>query len=371
MIKIENLKLEFPQRFKLCIDKLWVEEGSTLAILGPNGAGKSTLLSIIALFQKPATGLIEISGENILALRNQLRFRRKLSFVFPEAYLLNETVYKNVALPLRLRGIRNTNKVDEMLELFKISQLREYKTSTLSQGQLHRVSLARAFVTEPKLLLLDEPFLSLDQRYKESLSTELRIILKQNKTTTLFVTQDHSEALSLADELAVMKDGRIMQQGEPQEIFLKPSSKEVADFIGIETLLEGKIIKKEDNLCFIKVQDKFLEAVSEYNVGDNVFVCIRPEDVTISPQIDVQFGLSSARNYFKAKIINIEGWGLRYKIILDCGFNPEGIGLPIHFKKGPNLVVSVTKQSIEILNLKIGKETMVFFKATAIHLIRR
>lgn len=356
MIKIENLKLEFPQRFKLCIDKLWVEEGSTLAILGPNSAGKSTLLSIIALFQKPDRGLIEVSGENILTLRNQLRFRRKLSFVFPQAYLLNETVYKNVALPLRLRGIRDTNKVDEMLELFKISQLREYKTSALSQGQLHRVSLARAFVADPDLLLLDEPFLSLDQRYKESLSMELRSILKQNKVTTLFVTQDHSEALSLADKLAVMKDGKIMQQGEPQDIFLRPASKEVADFVGVETLLEGRIIKKEDNLCFIKVQDKFLEAISEYNIGDNVFVCIRPEDVIISSRIDAQYGLSSARNHFEAKIISIEAWGLRYKVILGCGFN---------------LVASVTRQSIESLDLKAGKEALVFFKATAIHLIKR
>ncbi len=356
MIKIENLKLEFPQRFKLCIDRLWVEEGSTLAILGPNGAGKSTLLSIISLFQKPDRGLIEVSGENILTLRNQLRFRRKLSFVFPQVYLLNETVYKNVALPLRLRGIRNTNKVEEMLELFKISQLREYKTSTLSQGQMHRVSLARAFVTEPELLLLDEPFLSLDQRYKESLSMELRSILKQNKATTLLVTQDHAEALSLADKLAVMKDGRIMQQGEPQDIFFRPVSKEVADFIGIETLLKGKIIKKEDSLCFIKVQDKLLEAVSEYDIGDDVFVCIRPEDIIISSQTDAQWGKSSARNHFEAKITGIEAWGLKYKVILGCGFN---------------LVASVTRQSIESLDLKVGKEAFVFFKATAIHLIRR
>lgn len=356
MLKIENLKLKFPQRFELYIDRLYAKEGSTLAILGPNGAGKSTLLSIIALFQKPDSGLIEFSKENILNLKNQLRFRRKLSFVFPQPYLLNETVYKNVALPLWLRGIRDAHKVDEMLELFKISQLRKYRTSTLSQGQLHRVSLARAFVTEPDLLLLDEPFLSLDQRYKESLNMELRNILKQNKATTLFVTQDHSEALSLADTLAVMKDGKIMQQGEPQDIFLRPTSKEVADFVGIETLLKGKIVKKEDNLCLVKIQDKFLEAVSEYNIGDDVFVCIRPEDVIISSQVDASCGLNSARNHFKARIASIEAWGLRYKVILGCGFN---------------LVASVTRQSIESMDLKAGKEVIVYFKATAIHLIKR
>lgn len=356
MIKIENLNLEFPQRFRLCIDKLWVEMGGTLAILGPNGAGKSTLLNILALFQKPDSGLIEFSGEDILTLRNKLRFRRKVSFVFPQTYLLNGTVYENVALPLRLRGIRNTKKVYETLELFKIARLKDYQVNTLSQGQTHRVSLARALVTEPELLLLDEPFLSLDQRYKESLNGELRNLLKQNRATALLVTQDHFEALSLADKLAIMKDGRILQQGDPQDIFVRPASKEVADFVGVETLLEGEIIKKEDGLCFIKVQDRFLEAVSEYNRGDMVFVCIRPEDVIISSTIDWQAGLSSARNHFKAKIISVEAWGLRYKIILDCGFH---------------LVASVTRQSIESLDLRIGKEVALFFKATAIHLIKR
>ncbi len=352
MIKIENLKLEFPQRFKLCVDELRAEEAGTLAILGPNGAGKSTLLGIIALLQKPDSGLIEVAGENILTLKNPLRFRRKLSFVFPQAYLLNETVYKNVALPLRLRGIRDTSKVDETLELFKINQLREYRTGTLSAGQLRRVSLARAFVTDPELLLLDEPFLSLDQRYKGSLIADLRGILKRNKTTALLVTQSHSEALSLADKLAVMKDGRIIQQGAPQDIFLRPASEAVADFIGVETLLEGKVVKKEDNLCSVKVRDVFLEAVSECGIGDEVFVCIRPENVTVSklPETD------SARNHFKAAIARIEPFGLEYKVTLNCGFN---------------LAAAVTRRSIESLGLRAGQNVFAVFKATAIHLIKR
>lgn len=356
MIRIENLKFEFPQRLKLRVDDLYAEGGSTLAILGPNGAGKSTLLNIIALLQKPDSGSIEVSGENILVLKDKVRFRRKISLVLPQTYLLNETVYKNVALPLRLRGIRNARKVDEMLELFKISQLRDYKAGTLSQGQLRRVALARAFVTGPDLLLLDEPFLSLDPRYKESLSAELRVILRKSRATTLLVTQNHSEALSLADKLAVIKDGRILQQGRPQDIFLKPVSKEVADFVGIETLLEGNIARKENGLCFVNVRDRVLEAVSEYDAGDNVFACIRPEDVVISSQADAQCGLDSARNRFGAVITGIEAWGLRYKITLDCGFN---------------LVASVTRQSVETLELKPGKEVSVIFKATAIHLIRR
>ncbi len=352
MIKIEGLNLEFPQRFRLCIDKLCVQKGSILAILGPNGAGKSTLLNILALFQKPDSGSIRVCGENIFTLRNKSRFRRKISFVFPQAYLLDETVYENVFLPLRLRGLHNTKKVDETLELFSITSLKDCRASTLSQGQRHRVSLARAFVTDPELLLLDEPFLSLDQRYKESLNGELRQILKENKTTALLVTQDQIEALSLADTLAIMKDGRILQQGKPQDVFVRPVSKEVADFVGVETILSGEIIEKEDNLCFIKVADKILQAVSPYCERDEVFICIRPEDVIISRQQET----SSARNHFTAKITHVEPWGLEYKLGVDCGFP---------------LVASVTRHSIDSLGLKIGADIFVSFKATAIHLIKR
>lgn len=227
MIRIKNLKLEFPRRFKLSIDELYVEKGRTLAILGPNGAGKSTLLNIIALLQKPDSGSMEFS----LGLNNKLRVRRKMSVVFPCPYLLNDTVYENVALPLRIRALYNAEKIKETLSFFKIMDLKDYSANTLSQGQMRRVALARALVTEPELLLLDEPFLSLDRCYKAALCGDLRDILKYRRTTTLLVTQDHSEALCLADKVAVMKDGRILRQGAPREIFTNPASKDMAEFV--------------------------------------------------------------------------------------------------------------------------------------------
>ena len=352
MIKISNLKLDFPGRLTLVIDKLEIERGKVFTIIGPNGAGKSTFLNIIALFQKPDKGVIEIWGEDILNLKDKLVFRRKISFLFSRPYLLDETVYNNIALPLRLRGMRDYKAVDEMLDLFRIGHLKVNKARTLSQGEMHRVALARAFVIKPKLILLDEPFLSLDQTYKESLIDDLRGVIKLNEITALFVTQGQAEALTLADTIAVMKDGRILQQGNPQDIFTIPDSKEVADFIGVETVVEGLIVKKEDNLCFVKAGDKLLEVVSAYNEGDSVLVCIRPEDVIIAKHIDP----SSARNHFKAKIIEIKPWGLEYKLNLYSGFN---------------LVASVTKQSIRNLDLKIEDEVFAIFKATAIHLIKR
>lgn len=350
-IKIENLKLSFSGRLDLFIDKLSIEEGKILTIIGPNGAGKTTLLNIIALFQKPDNGSIQIWGEDILKIRDKLNFRRKTSFVFSQPYLFNETVYNNVALPLCLRGRRDTGAVDEMLGLFKIGHLKMNMAATLSQGEKHRVALARAFVTRPGLILLDEPFLSLDERFKRSLINDLRRIIKLNKVTAIFVTQDQFEALALCDTMAVMINGKILQQAGPEDIFARPGSKEVADFVGIETIVEGPICKKEDNLCFIKVKDKMLEVVSVYNEGDDVFACIRPEDVTVSKHIDA----NSARNHFKATIVNIEPWRLEYKLSLDCGFN---------------LVASVTAQSVKSLDLRIGQEIIASFKATAVHVIK-
>lgn len=352
MIKIKNLKLDFPGRLNLFIDKLAIEKGKVFTIIGPNGAGKSTFLNIIALFQEPDKGAIEIFGDNILNLKDKLTFRRKISFVFSRPYLFDETVYNNIALPLRLRGIRDFNAVDEMLDLFRIGHLKANKAPTLSQGEMHRVALARAFVTKPELILLDEPFLSLDPICKESLINDLRGVIKSNEITAVFVTQAQIEALTLADTIAVMKGGRILQQGNPQDIFTMPDSKEVADFIGVETVVEGTIVEKEDNLCFVKAGDGFLEVVSIYNEGDSVLVCIRPEDVVIARHIDP----SSARNHFKAKIIDIKPWGLEFKLNLYCGFN---------------LIASVTKQSIKNLDLKIEDEVFAIFKATAIHLIKR
>ncbi len=352
MIKLKDLHFTVSPEFSLTVNSLDIPEAKIFAIIGPNGAGKTSLLNIFALFQKIDAGSLEILGKDASDFRNKIFLRRSMSFVFSQPYLLNDSVFNNVALPLRLRNSQNIARVEEMLNIFKVSHLKGRNANLLSQGEKHRVSLARAFVTHPKLILLDEPFLSLDPRIKESLIDDLRQIIKLNKITAILVTQDQFEALSLADTLAVMIDGKILQQAAPEDIFFKPVSKEIADFVGLETILEGKITKKSDFLCSIRVKDKILEAVSEYNKGDEVFVCIRPEDVTVSLRADKD----SARNHFPAKVSALEPWRLGYKVSLDCGFN---------------LIASVTKQSVESLGLSIGREVFVSFKATAIHLIRR
>lgn len=352
MIKIKNLKLSFSGRMNLAIDNLFIEEGKIFSVIGPNGAGKTTLLNIISLFQKPDSGSIKIWDKNILDTKDAVAFRRKVSFIFSQPYLFSGTVYDNIALPLRLRGINDVKSIDQMLGLFKIGHLKSNVAKTLSQGEKYRLSLARAFVSRPEIVLLDEPFLSLDIPFKESIMHDLRKIIKSSKITAMLVTQDQKEALAFADTLAVMINGRILQQSIPLDVFSRPASKEVADFVGVETIAEGTIFKKEDNLCYVKIKDRVVEVVSAYNLGDDVFVCIRPQDLVVSKHPDI----NSARNHFQARIISIEPYQLEYRLYLDCGFN---------------LIASVTKQSIENLGLKVDNNIFVSFKATAIHLIKR
>ena len=283
---------------------------------------------------------------------NRLLLRRAMSVVFSQPYLVNDTVFANVALPLKLRGRVDRAAVDAALELFRITHLKDRNAKTLSQGESHRAALARAFVTEPKLLLLDEPFGSLDERVKESITRDLRRVMKDSGAAAVLVTQDQEGALTLCDTLAVLVNGRLLQQGEPQEIFSRPASKEVADFVGVETILAGRVVSNQDNLCTVEACGKTLMAVSGCAAGDSVFFCLRPEDVSISLNADA----GGRRNNFKSVVAAVAPWGLEYKVELDCGFTAQA---------------AVTKQLVDGLGLKPGREVYASFKATAAHLIKR
>lgn len=351
MIKLSNLRLSAGS-FNLSVDALELRAGEALAIIGPNGAGKTTLLNAIAMLKDPASGTLEIMGKDALAPANRRLLRQEMSVVFSQPYLISDTVYNNVALPLKLRGRRDGAAVNGALELFKIAHLKDRDARSLSQGESHRAALARAFVTKPKLLLLDEPFASLDERVKDSIARDLRKVLKALRASLVFVTQDQRGALTLCDTLAVLVNGKILQQGEPQDIFTRPVSAEVADFVGVETILNGEVTAKSDNLCAVRVGGSMLEVVSGCDKGDKVLLCVRPEAVSISKAAEA----NSMRNHFRGRITAVEPWRLEYKLSMDCGFN---------------LIAAVTKRSLDDMELKPGDEVFASFKATAAHLIRR
>jgi len=357
IIEARNLEVRRGGKTVLNIPSLQIKEGEILSLIGPNGAGKTTLLQTLSYLLKPFQGEIFFRGRKIEANHAVLEYRRKLAMVLQEPLLFDTTVFYNVASGLRIRGIGKkevTNRVMEQLERFGIGHLRDRSARTLSGGEAQRTSLARAFAIQPDLLLLDEPFASLDPPTRDSLIEDLEPILHQNRTTAIFATHDRLEALRVSNRMAVMNEGRIIQIGSPEEVMNQPVDEWVASFVGVETILNGKVVKKDGGTFFASVEGHEIEVVGDVRLGEKVVLCIRPENVTLSVRTS-QEG-TSARNVFRARIMRTLSLGLYHKIELHCGFP---------------LVAYVTNHSLEELSLSVGKEVMVSFKATAVTVIRR
>jgi tungstate transport system ATP-binding protein len=217
------------------IEQLSVESGEVLAILGPNGAGKSSLLLVLARLLKPGVGEIRFDGQPAQSLHD-LDYRRRIGLVLHEPLLLDRSVFDNVAAGLRFRHLPKaevTRRTDLWLERLGIAHLRRRPATKLSSGEAQRVSLARAFAIEPQLLLLDEPFSSLDAPTRTRLLDDLHSLLAETSTTTVFVTHDLKEAARLARRVAVLLDGRLRQIGSPEEVFSTPADSDVAAFLGM------------------------------------------------------------------------------------------------------------------------------------------
>jgi len=341
----------------LHVPSLLIREGEILSVIGPNGAGKTTLLQTLSYLQKPFGGEISFRSHGVNSDHSVFEYRKKLAMVFQEPLLFDTTVFHNVASGLKIRGMKKTEiqeRVTEQLDRFGISHLSHRSAKTLSGGEAQRTSLARAFAIQPEVLLLDEPFASLDPPTRESLIEDLERILRQTQTTTIFATHDRLEALRLSDRIAVMNNGKILQIGSPDEVMNHPVDEFVASFVGIETILVGKVVRKNIGTLVMSVFGQEIEAIGEANLGESMVFCIRPENVTLS--IHLSREETSARNVLLGKIIKITSLGLYRKVHLDCGFP---------------LVSYVTNQSLEELSLAEGKEVKVSFKATAVTVIRK
>jgi tungstate transport system ATP-binding protein len=277
--------------------------------------------------------------------------------VFQEPLLFDTTVFNNIASGLRIRGIEKDKthaRVTEQLERFGIKHLSQRSARTLSGGEAQRTSLGRAFALQPEVLLLDEPFASLDPPTRDSLIEDLESVLHQTRTTAIFATHDRLEALRLSNRIAVMNGGSILQIGSPEEVMNRPASEFVASFVGVETILAGRAIKKDGGTFVASVSGQEIEAVGDVHLGETVVLCVRPENVTLLIRPS-QEG-TSARNIFPGRIVKITSLGLYQKVHLDCGFP---------------LVAYVTNHSLEELSLAEGKEVKASFKATAVTVMRK
>jgi tungstate transport system ATP-binding protein len=334
-----------------------IHEGEVLSLIGPNGAGKTTLLQTLSYLLKPVSGALYCKGAKVGSDVPVLEYRRRLAMVFQEPLLFDTTVFHNVASGLRIRGMKRSEInviVMEQLERFGIGHLRGRSARTLSGGEAQRTSLARAFATRPEIIFLDEPFASVDQPSSELLIEDLQGVLRKTGTTAILATHDRLEALRLSDRIAVMEAGRIAQIGSPEEVMNRPASESIASFVGVETVLAGKVKERNGSDFVALVSGHEVEAVGDVSPGEAVLLCIRPENVTLSTSLTRE--TTSARNVFPARIEKVTPLGLYQRVTLDCGFP---------------LVSYVTTHSVEGLSLGQGKEVTASFKATAIHVLRK
>jgi len=262
---------------------LVVVEGEFLSLLGPSGCGKTTTLNLIAGFVEPTAGRILIDGEDVTGRPPHLR---GLGVVF-QSYALfpHLTVFENVAFGLRERKVpaaEITRRVGQALALVRLEGREGQRPAQLSGGMQQRVALARALVYRPRVVLLDEPLAALDKRLREEMRFELRAIQRSVGITTIFVTHDQAEALGLSDRIAVMRAGRIEQLGAPREIYERPATRFVADFIGASTVLRGRAVAA-DRVEVAPGAILQLAAARALVAGAEVDLAIRPERVRLAP----------------------------------------------------------------------------------------
>jgi tungstate transport system ATP-binding protein len=342
----------------LNLSYLSVSSAEVLAVIGPNGAGKSTLLGVIGLLEQPTEGKITFRGREV-AEADRLELRRRMAMVFQEPLLLNATVYENATLGLKLRGFDRRSierRAMPWLERLGISRLTKRKANSLSGGEAQRTSLARALSLDPELLLLDEPFSSLDPPTREALLLDLERILRETGVATVFVTHDRDEAGMLGDRIAVLIGGALLQVGAAPQVFAQPVNETVADFVGIETRIAGVVENTREGLARVGFNGGGAEVVGDFQVGERLLLCLRPEDITLSPPDGEDFR-SSARNHLPARIVKITPWGFHYRVAIECGEN--------------RLVALITRPSFLELKLREEDRVTASFKATAVHVIKR
>ena len=276
---LNNVTKEFGTFTAVNNVELTVPHGTFVCMLGPSGCGKTTLLRMIAGLDLPTGGAIRLDGEDITHVPTH---RRNLGMVFQSLALFPHlTVGENIAYPLRIRGAPKEDqkkRVDELLSMIHLSGYSDRPVSKLSGGQRQRVAIARALAISPKLFLLDEPLSALDAKLREAMQVELRQLQQQLGITTIVVTHDQREAMTMADTVVVMKGGEIRQAASPIEIYRRPADTFVADFIGSTNLLEAEA----DSTGRVTVLGQPVSGVSLGAGTGKATLSIRPEDVHLT-----------------------------------------------------------------------------------------
>lgn len=284
IVKIENVNKKYGENHVVRDLFLEIKKGEFLTMLGPSGCGKTTTLRMIAGFETPTNGNIYIEGKEI---QNTEPFEREVNTVFQNYALFpHMTIYDNLAFGLTVKKVNKAEikeRVTEILELVQLVGFENRKPDQLSGGQKQRVAIGRALINKPKVLLLDEPLGALDMKLRKQMQFELKRLQKKLGITFVYVTHDQEEALTMSDRIAIMYGGDLEQIGTPKEIYERPKSKFVADFIGESNIFYGVANKNGDDVLKVKLESgEVLALDSQVKDNEIIYVLVRPENIKLS-----------------------------------------------------------------------------------------
>lgn len=351
MLRIEGLCVS-AGTFRLHDVSLAVDPGACHAVLGPSGSGKSTLLHAVLGVLPPERGEIRLAGKDITKLPIE---RRGLGYVPQQLGLFPHlSVRENLTYSARARGVKAAEfqpLLDRLIAATSLGALLDRRPATLSGGERQRVGLVRALASQPQLVLLDEPFTALNESLRRELWWLLRELQREWQLTVLLITHDLAESYFLAEQVTVLLDGRVVQQGDKADVFGRPVAPAVARFLGVETLQPGRIVRIHDGLATVQVGTAQLTALASPGLPDEVLVSIRGEEVTLQLARESE---TSARNALPARVVAIRPGSPLLCIELDAGFP---------------LVALITRPACEDLDLHPGKTLLACVKAPAVHLV--
>ena len=338
LIDLKNISKDFDGTTVLSNINLYVRKKEFVTLLGPSGCGKTTTLRIIGGFEYPSEGTVYFEGKDITGLPP---YKRRVNTVFQKYALFPHlNVQDNIAFGLKIAKVPRDEikkRVDRMLDLVNLSGYGKRKVDQLSGGQQQRIAIARALVNEPEVLLLDEPLGALDLKLRKEMQLELKSMQQRLGITFIYVTHDQEEALTMSDTVVVMRDGHILQIGDPKRIYDEPANAFVADFIGESNILRGTMVR--DELVHFSGYD-FPCVDSGFGENTPVDVVVRPEDIML-----VCEDIGQISGIVKSVLFK----GVHYEMMIDVGETTFKVHSTVMQPQGSRVGVSIVPYNIHIM----------------------